>query len=69
LIWNQRHLPYTLREYETFYNTHRPHQRITNARPHAPLPEPITNSDQLARPRIRRHDRPGGLLHEYEHAT
>lgn len=25
LIGNQRHLLHALREYETFYNTHRPH--------------------------------------------
>jgi putative transposase len=28
LIWNQRHLLDALREYEIFYNTHRPHQGI-----------------------------------------
>jgi hypothetical protein len=33
LIWNQRHLLYALREYEQFYNLHRPHQGIANARP------------------------------------
>jgi hypothetical protein len=26
LIWNQRHLMIVLREYEDFYNTHRPHR-------------------------------------------
>jgi hypothetical protein len=26
LIWNQRHLMTVLREYEDFYNTHRPHR-------------------------------------------
>jgi hypothetical protein len=65
LIWNQRHLLHVLREYETFYNAHRPHQGIANARPLAPLPEP----DQLTQLRIRRRDRLGGLLHEYEHAA
>jgi putative transposase len=25
LVWNQRHLMTALREYEDFYNTHRPH--------------------------------------------
>jgi transposase InsO family protein len=69
LIYNQRHLLQTLREYETFYNAHRPHQGIANARPLAPLPEPITNQDQLARLRIHRHDRLGGLLHHYQHAA
>jgi transposase InsO family protein len=69
LIWNQRHLLHALREYETFYNAHRPHQGIANTRPLAPLPEPITEPDQLAQLRIRRRDRLGGLLHEYEHAA
>jgi transposase InsO family protein len=69
LIWKQRHLPHALREYETFYNAHRPHQGIANARPLQPLPEPITDLDQLAQLRIRRRDRLGGLLHEYEHAA
>jgi transposase InsO family protein len=31
LIYNQRHLLHALREYETFYNAHRPHQGIANA--------------------------------------
>jgi putative transposase len=69
LIWNQRHLLYTLREYETYYNAHRSHQGIAKARPLAPLPEPITSLDQLARIRIRRRDPLGGLFHEYEHAA
>jgi hypothetical protein len=35
LIWNQRHLLHALREFEQFYNFHRPHQGIANARPTA----------------------------------
>jgi transposase InsO family protein len=69
LLWTQRHLLYALREYETFYNEHRPHQGIANARPLKPLPEPITDPDRLARPNIRRRDRLGGVLREYEHAA
>jgi putative transposase len=69
LVWNQRHLLHALREYETFYNAHRPHQGIANARPLRPLPEPITDPDRLARLDIRRHDRLGGILHEYKHAA
>jgi transposase InsO family protein len=42
LVWNQRHLRHALRQFEIFYNEHRPHQGIANARPLAPLPEPIT---------------------------
>ncbi len=43
LVWNQRHLRHALGQFEVFYNEHRPHQGIANARPLAPLPEPITN--------------------------
>jgi transposase len=69
LIWNQQHLLHALREYEIFYNDHRPHQGIDNARPLTPLPEPITDPDLLSRLNIRRRDRLGGILHEYEHAA
>jgi putative transposase len=69
LIWNQRHLLHALREYETFYNAHRPHQGIANARPLQSLPEPITDLDHLARLDIRRRDRLGGILHEYHYAA
>ncbi|WP_406163891.1 MULTISPECIES: integrase core domain-containing protein [Streptomyces] len=43
LIWNQRHLLHALREFEQFYNAHRPHQGIANTCPLHPLPEPITD--------------------------
>ncbi|MEV0136838.1 integrase core domain-containing protein, partial [Dactylosporangium sp. NPDC050688] len=69
LIWNQRHLLHALREFEHFYNEHRPHQGLANARPLRPLPTPIADPDQIARLRVRRHDRLGGILHEYEHAA
>jgi transposase InsO family protein len=69
LIWNHRHLVHALSEYERFYNLHRPHQEIANLRPLKPLPEPITDPDQLARLNIHRHDHLGGVLHEYQHAA
>jgi transposase InsO family protein len=69
LIWNQRHLLHALREFEAFYNTHRPHQGLANARPLAPLPEPVTDQDRLAHLAIHRRDRLGGVLREYEHAA
>jgi putative transposase len=69
LVWNQRHLRHALRQFEIFYNEHRPHQGIANARPLAPLPEPITKPDRLAHLAIHRRDRLGGVLHEYEHAA
>ncbi len=67
LIWNQRHLLHALREFEDFYNRHRPHQGIANARPLYPLPAPIADPDKMARLDIRRRDRLGGILHEYRH--
>ncbi|SDT80686.1 integrase core domain-containing protein [Actinoplanes derwentensis] len=69
LIFNRAHLLHALREYEHHHNQHRPHRGIANARPLQSLPEPITEPVTLARLRIRRHDRLGGLLHEYEHAA
>ena len=69
IIWNQQHLLHALREYERFYNGHRPHQGIANARPLYPLPAPVADPDKIARLDIRRRDRLGGVLHEYEHAA
>ncbi|MGH3374955.1 MAG: integrase core domain-containing protein [Actinoallomurus sp.] len=69
LIWNQHHLLRALREFEAFYNHHRPHQGIANARPLRPLPPPITDTDQIAHLSVRRHQRLGGILNEYEHAA
>ena len=64
LIWNQSHLLRALREFEEFYNGHRPHQGIANARLLQPLPGALVTPDQFASLDIRRRDRPGGALHE-----
>lgn len=40
LIWDQRHLMRALREFEDFYNYHRPHQGIANVRPAAARRDP-----------------------------
>ena len=69
LIWNQQHLLHALHEYERFYNTHRPHQGIDNARPLQPLPQPATDQAPLTRLDIRRRQRLGGILNEYHHAA
>src|SRR5260221_7332200 len=69
LIWHQQHLLHALHEFEYFYNDHRPHQGLANARPLCPLPTPLTDPDQIAQLRVRRRDRLGGLLHEHEHAA
>src|SRR5207342_2397449 len=49
LIWNQAHLLHALREFEQFYNSHRPHQGIANARPLRALPSPIPGLDATTR--------------------
>jgi putative transposase len=69
LIVNQAHLLHALREYETFYNEHRPHRTLKGAAPLHLLPQPITAPDRLAHLDIRRRDRLGGILHEYQHAA
>ena len=68
LIWNQRHLLHTLREFEDFYNTHRPHRRLNGA-PLRPAPEPLTEPSQLDHLHVLRRDRLGGILHEYQRAA
>jgi putative transposase len=47
LIWNQRHLMMVLREYEDFYNSHRPHRALDQAAPLRPLPDGITDLDHF----------------------
>ena len=47
LIWNQAHLLHALREFEQFYNEHRPHQGIANARPLHPLPPLAADQTQI----------------------
>ncbi|MEW2079746.1 integrase core domain-containing protein [Streptomyces sp. NPDC013433] len=69
LIRNQRHLLHALREFEDFYNSHRPHQGIANARPLRPLPRPISDPEQIIHLDIRRRQRLGGILHEYRHTA
>ncbi|MEU5057423.1 MULTISPECIES: integrase core domain-containing protein [unclassified Streptomyces] len=69
LIWNQAHLLHALREYEQFYNGHRPHRTLESAAPLRPLPEPITEPGRLARLDVHRNDRLHGILHEYHHAA
>jgi putative transposase len=62
LIWNQFHLMTVLREYEDFYNTHRPHRALNQAAPLRPLPDGATDLDHF---RILRRNHAGGVIHEY----
>jgi putative transposase len=68
LVWNQAHLLHTLREFESFYNQHR-HHRALNGAPLRPAPEPLNETGRLDQLDIRRRDRLGGILHEYQHAA
>ena len=69
LIHNQPHLLHALREYEDFYNQHRPHRALHAAAPQRALPAPITEPHALQHLNIRRQDRLGGILHQYHHAA
>ncbi|QIY69672.1 integrase core domain-containing protein [Streptomyces sp. RLB1-33] len=69
LIWNERHLLHALREFEQFYNGHRPHRTLGQAAPLRELPEPVIDPEQITRLDVRRHDRLGGVLHEYRHVA
>ncbi|MEY9930513.1 hypothetical protein ABH926_005160 [Catenulispora sp. GP43] len=55
-------MAYLLAEYESFYNGHRPHRSPGQAAPLRPFPDNAVDLDAL---RIARHDRIGGILHEY----
>jgi putative transposase len=66
LIVSRRQLETVLREYVTYYNTHRPHRSLGQQPPLAKTaPIPATAHEW----RVRRRDRLGGLLHEYELAA
>jgi putative transposase len=61
LILNQRHAAAVLADYERHFNDHRPHRALGQAAPLRPLPDPRPSRDI----HVYRHDRLGGLLHEY----
>ncbi len=72
LILGRRHLESVVHVYATHYNAHRPHRSL-GQRP--PLAKPLLlrkaapSAEQLQLDRLRRRDRLGGLLHEYELAA
>jgi putative transposase len=66
LIVSRGHLERVLCEYVAHHNTHRPH-RALQQRP--PLPKPVAIRTPPGDGRVRRRDRLGGLLHEYELAA
>jgi transposase len=68
LIWNETHLRHALREYERHYNLHRTHRSLAAAAPLRTRPQPLA-LDQIDHLTVRRHDRLGGVVHEYRHAA
>jgi putative transposase len=65
LIINQRHAVAVLHEFERHYNGHRPHRTLGQAAPSRPLPRNAATELH----KIQRHDRLGGLIHEYQHVA
>ncbi len=68
LIWNQRHLLHALHEYET-YNHYWARQAMEQAAPLRAVPAPIADPQRITGLDIRRHDRLGGIIHEYQHVA
>jgi hypothetical protein len=62
LIMNQRQATAVLRQYELYYNSHRRHRSLGQVAPLRPLPRRTTTEIND----VRRRDRLGGLLHEYQ---
>jgi len=66
LIVSRRQLETVLREYVTYYNTHRPHRSLEQQPPLLKTASISAADNEL---RVRRRDRLDGLLHEYELAA
>jgi hypothetical protein len=62
LIISRRHATAMLAEYENHFNHHRPHRALAQAAPLRALPAP----DRTDTTTVQRHDRLGGLIHEYQ---
>jgi len=74
LIVNERHLERILRSYSRHYNGHRPHQGISQEIPgptpsHSLMAGALEQKLQHCPRHLRRRDRLGGLIHEYELAA
>jgi len=66
LIVGRRHLERALQIYVEHYNTHRPHRSLDQCAPTSTVPCGSGVVDLTA---VRRRDRLGGLVHEYEIAA
>jgi len=68
IILGRCHLEAVLAEYVEHYNSHRPHRSLSQRPPSTPhtTPSAIGNIDTA---RLRRTDRLGGFIHEYQMAA
>ena len=66
LIVGRRHLERVVRSYISHYSSHRPHRALDQRSPDG-KPPPTIAQERI--PCIHRHDRLGGLLHEYKAAA
>jgi transposase InsO family protein len=72
LIVGRRHLEHVLGVYALHYNTHRPHRALNQQPPLAkppPVGERAPTGEPLQLDHLRRRERLGGLLHEYDLAA
>jgi putative transposase len=71
LIVGRRHLEHVVTTYTLHYNEHRRHRSLGQRPPLAqtPAPDRQAASDLVSLDRLRRRDRLGGLIHEYELAA
>jgi transposase InsO family protein len=70
LIVGRLHLEQVVTAYAFHYNEHRPHRSLGQRPPLAqPLPKDRGAADVIELDRLRRRDRLGGLIHEYQLAA
>jgi transposase InsO family protein len=67
LILGRRHLERVLADYASHYSEHRPHRSLGQQAPVRPILPPGRRVVDLSA--VRRSDRLGGLIHEYEMAA
>jgi transposase InsO family protein len=67
LILNTPHVERTVKVFVNHYNCCRPHRSLGLVRPNGPPPPHVDTNGQPIK--MRRRDRLGGLLHEYERAA
>jgi putative transposase len=68
LIIGRRHLEHALADYAVHYNDHRPHRSLGQQSPRTVETYPLSIGDPDPA-RLRRTDKLGGLIHEYELAA